>query len=314
VDHSPQPRLTSQESPPGDAVSAIGDELLVFIVESLPGTTREGGTSGARLFRDVYERRSELRQPCPHAAHPLCAATRQEFLHFLDLVRQEVERRPGSVLLQLEAHGAEDLSGLVMTSGEVLGWGALGAALTGINIASRHRLWLFGALCFGGFSFKAVNFLDRAPFFAWIGPQRLVAEPVLELAGVTFHEEFLRSEGDANRAFAEMEAAIARQAAFGDDRVAMPPPAFILRSSHWLYDEMARQSQGMIGSRSKRQRSADRILTHGRTAGHVDDSNVSMQRRRAREWQAHQPAVLRGPQRDRFLMIDLFPELRERYA
>jgi len=76
--------------------------------------------------------------------------------------------------------------GMILASGELFSWKDLAPYLIAINKATRLRLLVFMATCFGADVATLVRPLDRAPARVLIGPRETISVDTLETGTFTF--------------------------------------------------------------------------------------------------------------------------------
>jgi len=74
------------------------------------------------------------------------------------------------VVLQIDAHGASDRSGIVLKNGELVTWSDLKERLITLNPATRFNLLVVSSLCYGANQIDASTPLEESPFWGMVGP------------------------------------------------------------------------------------------------------------------------------------------------
>jgi hypothetical protein len=181
------------------ALRGIGS---IYILESLPpGHLR----TGERIFDEIE---GPARATSPGIVSYYCKVpSAKAIFDCLESIRADVTASGRSPIVQIEAHGADDESGLVLASGELLPWGQLKAPLTAINITCRLNLLVVVAACNGRGLLEIVQPTDRAPVWGLIGPNRVVKAGEVEVANRAFYRT-LFSERDGGIAWQAMNAAV----------------------------------------------------------------------------------------------------------
>lgn len=116
-------------------------------------------------------------------------------------------------LIHIEAHGEErppgdsgTSPGIQLASGESVGWPELTPFLTEINRATRLRLLIYVATCFGADIATLVRPTERAPARMLIGPKEQISMGVLETGTTTFYRSLFQ-KGDGGQALRDMNEA-----------------------------------------------------------------------------------------------------------
>lgn len=155
----------------------------IHILQSLPpGDLKTGENLADRLMYLGYNVPVRLRRPI----------TKSEFLQSLLEVGAEARTGNRSPIVHIEAHGGT--RGLEVSSGEFVSWWEMKDALTEINTASRFNLLVVMAACCGGHLIEIVRPTDRAPVWGVIGPDRDLAADRIETDFQAFYDEFFTSQ------------------------------------------------------------------------------------------------------------------------
>jgi hypothetical protein len=163
------------------------DETLfnkVWVIESLRKGERE---TGKALYNDVLlpisirEKDLNIEIACP--------TDRDSFLNVLFNVEREAN--DGNYpIIHLECHGSKE--GLQLSNLEKIKWPELRDAFIGINIASHLNTIIVVAACNGIYFINVSTRLDRAPFWAVIGPEDEISDLELKRDFAAFYETFFK--------------------------------------------------------------------------------------------------------------------------
>lgn len=157
----------------------------LWVIESLPEGDPKTGTSLVdNQLNGVKQENPELNiafeQPI----------TKADLIEVLRKIRDEA--RTGMYpMLHLECHGCPD--GLGVASGELVEWDELREILIDINQACRLNLVIVLAACNGAHLIKVSTKLDRAPFWAIIGPENKVKAGDIEKDFGAFYQTFFKN-------------------------------------------------------------------------------------------------------------------------
>lgn len=162
----------------------------LWVIESLPvGDLKTGTLLVDNQLNDVKQDNPDL---LIQLEKPITKAELAEVLH---KIRDEA-REGIYPMLHLECHGCPD--GLGVASGELVEWDELREVLIEINQACRLNLVIVLAACNGAHLIKVSKKLDRAPFWAIIGPEQEVIAGDIEKDFDGFYQSFFKSlSGDA---------------------------------------------------------------------------------------------------------------------
>lgn len=156
----------------------------IQILQSLGHRDRKTGTE---LYNDIL-----CRQPYKHDALSVAPVFEANSLAELRAKLADLATERATVgigmILHLEMHGADDKSGVVLNSGELMTWQELGDALRKINIATRNNLMVTMATCYGGYLLQTIRPSQPAPMYFMLGSMREESEADLLEAYTVFYE------------------------------------------------------------------------------------------------------------------------------
>ena len=136
----------------------------IVILESLPEGDLKTGKSLAEDLPYVG-----IQNNLPIPVEYFGIETRSDLIIRLHELRSDAEQGTWPIL-QIDAHGSAEPSGIMLSSGDLVTWLELEDELRQLNIAARCNLLLVSATCFGIFSASTVAVANRAPFWAAVGP------------------------------------------------------------------------------------------------------------------------------------------------
>lgn len=162
----------------------------IIVLQSLP----QGNMStGRRLIEDIEP--ANLYYMRNIAIEFANVATKIEFVDYLRTLANGVTSDSGMVL-HIECHGADDQTGLILADDSFVSWDELKSAITPINVATKCKLILVLAACYGAHSFGTLlteRLVEggRAPCFALLGPTDAVFPDELLSTFTAFYKELL---------------------------------------------------------------------------------------------------------------------------
>jgi hypothetical protein len=122
--------------------------------------------------------------------------TKQELLLLLGRIRDEAQFDGLYPMIHFECHGCPD--GLGVANKELITWDDLRKPLIEINRICRLNLLIVLAACNGAHLMKVATKMDRAPFWAIIGPEVEVTAGNVEKNFGAFYKTFFdKLDGDA---------------------------------------------------------------------------------------------------------------------
>ncbi len=136
----------------------------IVILESLPDGDFK---TGKNLSEDLPFVGIKNNLPIP--VEYFAIDTKSDLMLKIHGLRSEAENGTCPIL-QIDAHGSDDQTGIMLSSGELVTWSEMEDELRQLNVATRCNLLLVSATCFGMFSASMVAVANRAPFWAVVGP------------------------------------------------------------------------------------------------------------------------------------------------
>lgn len=161
AESSPSINHAQSRNLPG-TLAAIGQ---IWIIKSLPCGHFK---SGKRLWEDIDDHCSA--NPVNLRIAFVEARSADEMMGYLDDLRADIEATGLNAILQIDCHGSDDATGLVLADGSYLSWDELKPKLEAVNIASRFNLVLVLGACYGGYFGQSTRLQERSAFCAYIGP------------------------------------------------------------------------------------------------------------------------------------------------
>ncbi|MGH2362048.1 MAG: hypothetical protein ACRDGM_16100 [bacterium] len=147
----------------------------IHIIEWLWTINPETGNPDRRTGQESLEEIRAMLAAAPDSPVQVIlhrVSSRASFLARLNRIEQDFRVSGRVPLLQIETHGNGDGIGLSHDDG--LTWPELMKALTPLNQATGVRLPVFLAACDGMWGIRMAQAMERAPFFALLGPNREV--------------------------------------------------------------------------------------------------------------------------------------------
>lgn len=206
-------------------------------------------------------------------------------------------------IIHIEAHGAQrepgrsgTSRGIELASGEVLRWIEVAPFLTEINRATRLRLLVYVATCFGADVATLVRPTERAPARMLIGPKDSISMGVLETGTNTFYRSLFR-QGDGGQAIREMNEATNH--------------AFFPFSAEWLFLQILKGYFNEYTTAEQIAIRAERIVAQMVLNG-ASSAQAEAARRQMHAFLSDRRFVFDTHYR-RFFFVDEDPEIAERF-
>ena len=264
-------------------MSASFNQILV--VDSLPDAER--GVVG-RLFDDMCVW-AEIAGEAPSIVRRSLVNS-EELPALLRECAEAARKNPYVPMLHIECHGHGE--GLEFADGSTMSWRDLKPELIALNEATKLNLVIIVAACFGGDIARISGADDRAPFWGFVGPKEEISTGQLAEAMSGFYQVLL-TERSTERAIEAL-----RRSEAG--------------SKFWNLS--AATIFKLIGESYSREYLTNENVTRRALVLRALASQQGV------EWPVEEiERMIRDPRyieqmRDRFFMVDLFPENRERFA
>lgn len=168
----------------------------IHILESLKSHERH---TGRALFEDLKVWKDQYLPKL--SISYLTFDDKSELDSILGSIEDATKTKNELPFIHIEAHANEDSLGTA--SGESLLWKDLFDSLQKININTKNNLVVVVAACFGSHLFKITDVLERAPFYAVLGPNQAVSISEIEAGYQVFYQELFQTK-EVNGAIAKM--------------------------------------------------------------------------------------------------------------
>jgi len=265
----------------------------IWIIESLGKSDLK---SGAMLAADLhtYFSSNSNNLDIEHKS----VRTKTDILNLLKEIQLDTKAANCYPVLHFECHGCPE--GLITSSNELVTWESLREILIDINIACRLHLLVTLAACNGIHLMKTATKLDRAPFWAIVGSDREITHHEALKGFAAFYYSLLNnSNGDA--AIDELNRATEN-----------PETIFFFKSSLGLFATAYRKYEEEFCGGQGLQKRLNVLLSEALKSPTVKAKGVNWARRYIKNTiRSENPFEA---QRDRFFMLDLYPENADRFA
>lgn len=118
---------------------------------------------------------------------------RQDFLYFFDFLYNDVSENGCVPLLHFEIHGDSEYRGLTLSNGELVSFPEFGECLQKINMATGCNLFISLAVCYGLRTMFEIHTSMVMPFCGVLGSFYKLYEEDLRIRFYVFYEEFFNS-------------------------------------------------------------------------------------------------------------------------
>jgi len=160
----------------------------IYVIESLDISDK---LTGKELYDDLLRWKDYQFQELSADYFPV--KNKIEFFDRLNHIKRECIEKRHSPILHLEIHGAEDKTGLVLQSNELVTWDELYNYLVEINMSVGNNLFLTLAVCHGAHLMQIIRLSNPAPFYGFVGSFDVINVNDLLLRYNEFYEEFFTS-------------------------------------------------------------------------------------------------------------------------
>lgn len=148
----------------------------IVVIQSLVGER----LTGTELYEDCIRRRIDLQGlNFTHAFYNV--NSKQSLTDLLGHYGNLAANYENGLVIHLEMHGDENLSGLVLSNGQLVKWLELVDLFRTINLGTRNNLYITMATCNGRQMYTAVDTNKKSPYAAYISasmevPNEQIAE------------------------------------------------------------------------------------------------------------------------------------------
>ncbi|VVS95375.1 hypothetical protein [Desulfoluna spongiiphila] len=262
----------------------------IWIIESLrPGDLETGKSLYNEVLLPVAQRESSLKISLE------CPTNKSEFFEILNKIKNEANSGLYPII-HFECHGSEN--GLQLTSGEIVEWDHLRKFLIQINIASHLNTVIVVAACNGIHLINVSMKMDRAPFWAVIGPTEEISQNLIDRDFKAFYTTFFETlSGD--EAVKALNANSPNGKRLYHFRSA---PALFIRAFKQFYKTQC------IGKGKKKR--IENLLTMSLTIPKIQQNGITWARNQIKTSLKDEDY---SNIRDRYFMIDLYPENSDRF-
>jgi hypothetical protein len=177
----------------------VGDIKHIVIIESLV----DERLTGLEMYNDCIRRRIDFQQkPFTHKYHPV--HSKIELVELLKYYQINASYLNGGLLFHFEMHGAENLTGLVLSNNELISWKEMVDLFRPINIVLCDGLFVTMATCYGRHLYKGVDPYQKSPYSGYISASKAIyPSEIVDEYSLLFEE--LIENGNLVKAFLEMQ-------------------------------------------------------------------------------------------------------------
>jgi hypothetical protein len=267
----------------------------LWIIESLADGELKTGT---RLHDDLFH---SIKEEHPNLIVSLEKPTsKDEFIHCLKVIHQDVVENKNYPLIHLECHGCEN--GLGLSNKEIIEWGEIRDLLIKINFACEINLLVVVAACKGAYLIHTATQLDRAPFYAIVGSEQEMKAGEIQADFTEFYKSFFQSL-NGNEAIE----ALNRQAK-KTNRIYHFVGAEIL-----FLKAFRKYHQDHCTGKAKNSRLED-LVTKAMTMPEVNQMGVNWARNKAKEWFKNEQEPAFDRMKERFFGLEDYPNNKARFT
>ncbi|MEA5458612.1 hypothetical protein VB796_06170 [Arcicella sp. LKC2W] len=158
----------------------------VYVLESLKQGER---LTGKELYEDLLNRKAYL--ITDFEAEYISINNKEDFWKALEKIKDKCITEGQYPILHFEIHGSKDKDGLVLNSGELIGWDELYPNLVYLNSIMGNNLFITLAVCYGAFIMELIKIEKAAPYWGFIGSFEEILPDDLSICYNDFYNEFL---------------------------------------------------------------------------------------------------------------------------
>lgn len=145
----------------------------IIVIESLADNEVQ---TGSNLFNDLLNRKSGI------LSELKIFKTKVELLAYFEELKEEIKINGILPFLHFEIHGSKNKDGLVMSSGELVGWLELANRFRELNQILNNNLFVSLATCHGAYMYREISPTQSSPLFGFIGPWQEVESDDIEVS------------------------------------------------------------------------------------------------------------------------------------
>lgn len=265
----------------------------IWVIESLPEGDLKTGTA---LVEGQLE---EAKRAYPELAVAFeQPKTKLELLDVLEKVRADTLLNDNYPMIHFECHGCPD--GLGTATNEIITWDELRKILIGINQACRLNLVIVLAACNGVHLIKTATKMDRAPFWAIIGPEVEVTAGDIMISFREFYKTFFETM-NGDKAIDALNKGVAR-----------PDRTYHFLSAVGLFIKAYTKYYSKYCTGKRFRERAEDLITEAMKNPDVRSRGVKWVRSQVKSALADKDVNF-NKLKNRFFFIDCFPENKERF-
>ena len=217
-----------------------------------------------------------------------------ELTGLLSHIEKEVASDWEVPVIHFEMHG--NSQGLCLALGEFISWEQLKSHLIRINILTRNNLLIALAACYGAYFSKVLMPMDRTPCWALVGPQETILPGNLLKSYLEFYREIFET-GNGSRAIERL-----------NDAVDPKKKAYFFAQCEFFFKFVYRRYlKEYFATRVLKVRAEKlylKLKAANKDVRHPKDVKKMLLQGREKHFEKH---------RERFFMMDLYPENRKRF-
>jgi hypothetical protein len=160
----------------------------IYVIESLDSSDK---LTGKELYDDLLQWQEHKFKELKADYFPI--KNKIDFFDRLNKIKKECIEKRYSPILHLEIHGADDKTGLVLQSKELVTWNELYKYLVEINVSVGNNLFITLAVCHGAHLMQIIRIDKPAPFYGFVGSFDTITVSDLLLRYNEFYSEFFSS-------------------------------------------------------------------------------------------------------------------------
>lgn len=265
----------------------------IYVLEGLKSTERK---TGKELYDDLLRWKSM--QITGLTAEYVPLQNKQDFIDAFKTIKNDVDKNGIYPVVHLELHGNKN--GLGTPSGEFVTWSEIYNLLIAINIETNNNVFLTLGVCMGGYLMQEIKVDRECPFWGFVGSFDTLYNSDIIIRYTEFYTE-LFSSFDLNISFNKLKAA----------NTGIPADYRFINSEQTFKNIYNRYLHTQFTPEIIKKRFEDGVKAE----------KVDLKDRNKKNWYyTHFKAALQRTKRvffeehrDKFFMIDKYPENREIY-
>lgn len=166
---------------------SFGAHIFV-VIDAVPETELQ---TGKQIYRAIQDSLSQGEKVFSCKIHR-CESS-NELFDILEKVLSDTKETGSVPLIHLDGHGSSDY--FVLPDQSRVSWNDIFSVFRNINIATKNNLFFTSGACYSAFAYKAASILEKCPVFGLLCPAKTVPAGEIMDGYVVFYKSLIGSGG-----------------------------------------------------------------------------------------------------------------------